>query len=627
MASASPSASSHRGNNGLYGGQLPPLVTFGLSLATCALLDRSFHSPARPAPPSAAAAACLVWGLFTRAVGALYLVSFASLRPQIVAIAGARGLFPAAAHLARVRKDIAPPRRYVHFPAALFCCSATDATLRGACALGMLAGAAVVLGLPCSRWLLLGCWAIFTLLSSALPLLQYPWDCLLMETGATCALLLPPLAPVWEGRLGLEPSVPPSAAAVWTVRLLLVRVMLGMGKFKFSRGWRHDDNQLYIKWFLSWQPLPTPLAYWAHHAVPDWVFVLLMRGMYFVEVAMPACYLSTTYWLRVCAAIFTACLQLGIQLSGNYGTFNLLTCALALPLVAPACEASRRGASAAELLAAAVLNLLGLVHFPHNSYTTNVWPFAAGSREIAALPAFARRPVAAALAVARAVAPLHLAHGYGVFTPLAPRNCTWQRRVIQLRVSFDGGETCPLELHQKHNATSTCRQSLGFFAPHQPRLDHHLYYEAMEVALQETTLLSPYFAAGAPLIARLARRLIERQPDVLQLLDAQSAAALAAAPAAPTHILVHRLWVRFATPAERQASAGLVWVRCDPPPGDDGDFVDVFEAPHVRHPPESTAPKITLCGAVEGGPMHLPKLSELRIQGFWAHWPARAARR
>ena len=31
-------------------------------------------------------------------------------------------------------------------------------------------------------------------------------------------------------------------------------------------------------------------------------------------------------------------LQLGIQLTGNYGTFNVLTAALAIPLLAPDCR-------------------------------------------------------------------------------------------------------------------------------------------------------------------------------------------------------------------------------------------------------------------------------------------------
>ena len=100
-----------------------------------------------------------------------------------------------------------------------------------------------------------------------------PWDGLLSEMAFAIATLLPPLAPLHacfvngggvNGGVGgvnggaargcgFVKGAVPSAVAQWTLRLMLVRVVLGMGKFKFSRGWSHPANHAYLQGFLSWQ--------------------------------------------------------------------------------------------------------------------------------------------------------------------------------------------------------------------------------------------------------------------------------------------------------------------------------------------------------------------------------------
>ena len=96
-------------------------------------------------------------------------------------------------------------------------------------------------------------------------------------------------------------------------------------------------------------------------------------------------------------------------------------------------------------------------------------------------------------------------------------------------------------------------RALRWFAPHQPRLDHHLFYEAMRIDLAETTLLNPYYAYGAGLLPRLAHRLMEWEPSVLALLEPRGVrGARACAP--PTHVAFVRRWARFATDEEGVAA-------------------------------------------------------------------------
>src|SRR6478609_5193482 len=85
----------------------------------------------------------IVWGLFTRLLGVLYLIAFASLFPQIIPMVGVAGIFPVHHWFARLRKDFPAPRRYAFFPTLLWF-SHTDTALRVFGMLGMAAAISVI---------------------------------------------------------------------------------------------------------------------------------------------------------------------------------------------------------------------------------------------------------------------------------------------------------------------------------------------------------------------------------------------------------------------------------------------------------------------------------------------------
>ena len=80
----------------------------------------------------------LVWGLFTRGLGVVFLISFASLAGQIVRCAGPQGGVPIGPRLAKIAEDFPTWRRFFYFPTLLWlnqlatrCCARCRWSARG----------------------------------------------------------------------------------------------------------------------------------------------------------------------------------------------------------------------------------------------------------------------------------------------------------------------------------------------------------------------------------------------------------------------------------------------------------------------------------------------------------------
>jgi hypothetical protein len=246
----------------------------------------------------------VVWGLFTRAVGGTFLITFAGLRGQISVLIGEDGIHPAAALLQTVWRDLYPflgPRddhpssahtasrlaaaraalrrarantlefgrrmlssfhAFRLFPTVFWLTGCSDASLRAAMDAGCVVSASIVYGGGSfTPALLLAAWFLFLSVATVSPEVGYPWDCLLLEVGlATAVSMLAPLP--LHAKLSFAAVSAPCAEASLVLRLLLVRVMVGMGKLKFAAGW--TQHSLYLKQYMMWQPLPTRLAWWLY---------------------------------------------------------------------------------------------------------------------------------------------------------------------------------------------------------------------------------------------------------------------------------------------------------------------------------------------------------------------------
>src|SRR6185295_10103215 len=117
----------------------------------------------------------LVWGIYTRGLGLLLLISFSSLAGQIVRGAGSQGGLPIARRLAKLKEDFPSWRRFVYFPTLLWV-NDSDAMLRLLTLGGMAAAAVVVYGGPASFAALVVCYVFYLSLDMAAGLI-FPWDC------------------------------------------------------------------------------------------------------------------------------------------------------------------------------------------------------------------------------------------------------------------------------------------------------------------------------------------------------------------------------------------------------------------------------------------------------------------
>jgi hypothetical protein len=429
-----------------------------------------------------------VWGLFTRGIGLVYIVSFLSLSGQVLPYAGERGALPVRRVLARITRDFPGPRRFVYFPTLLWFDS-SDRMLRGLTLLGALSGAMVVFGGPFSPVALAVCYVCQLSLDLAMALI-FPWDCVLFEC-TLLGLFLPATRALPE----LGASALPAPAIAWAYRLLLFRVMFGFGKQKFV-GARKQDRA-YLRGFLINQPLPSKLA-WFAQKLPLPLLSAAVWFMFVVEVPAPFLALWPGVPSVICA-VLTALLMLGIQAMGTFGFFSLITLVLCLPLLdgttplAFSLSAAFGDPKLAAATAFALLHSLGaLAALPFNSWLGQSWHTWAYWYQ---LP----RAVQPCLELLRLLHPFRWLHPYGVFPP---NNTPAVKMVPVFEVSWDNESWHELAFRY---SVSHERSAPRFIAPHHPRGDQALIYDTF--GLNATSLMngvlgiwSPYpYASRAPL--------------------------------------------------------------------------------------------------------------------------------
>src|SRR5687768_16536867 len=136
-----------------------------------------------------------IWGLFTRGLGLIFIISFASLIGQIVKGAGEKGGMPIGRRLEKIAEDFPTWRRFLYFPTVLWI-SRSDAMLRVLVWVGLIAACCVVYGGPISPYAIAVCYLCYLSLDMAIGLI-FPWDCVLFE-AVLLGLFLPETLPLPE---------------------------------------------------------------------------------------------------------------------------------------------------------------------------------------------------------------------------------------------------------------------------------------------------------------------------------------------------------------------------------------------------------------------------------------------
>jgi Lipase maturation factor len=434
----------------------------------------------------------LVWGLFPRIVGLIYVFAFGSLISQAEQIGGSRGQQPIQPWLARIRRDYPGVRRFWEYPTLLWFVR-SDAALKALPTIGFGCGLCAIYGGSAGHVALLFAWIIWLSLE---PLgLIFPWDTMLQEVG-----FLVLFVPTAQRLPSLYASSLPLPSVAFMARWFVLRLMFGFGKDKFIGVTKSDA--LYLRGFFVWMPLPNPVGWYAHHA-PAWLLRLSHNFMFFAEIIAPVLGLFSGI-PRVISCATLVALMIGIQGTGNWGYFNISYILLCVCLLdvrssifdlshAPWAAGATHGSELAVHITMGVMFFGSLFYLPLNSWFTRSWVhwpsnFMYWKKQRSAMLKFHH-----ALTPLRLLAPLRLLNGYGVFPP----NSTPPLRMVPVFEGTEDGVNWKQYGYKYMPAFAHSRPP--FLAPGHARFDQATYYFGN--GIHSASLIGSALPHGAPHMA------------------------------------------------------------------------------------------------------------------------------
>ncbi|MEN8176634.1 MAG: lipase maturation factor family protein, partial [Pseudomonadota bacterium] len=425
----------------------------------------------------------LVSWLFLRLLGLTFLVAFVSISSQITGLVGSDGILTLSQTLAMIAAEHGPQRFW--FAPTLFWINSSDTALLSVCLVGAAASGLVLLNLL-TRPMLVLAFVLHLSLWVAMPVFgNIQPDALLLEVGLLAIFL-----------------TTGSRIVIWLFRWLLFRFMLLSGLVKLLT---HDSSWAHLTaldFHYQTQPLPTPLAWYAHQ-LPEWFQQLSVLSMFGIELVLPWLILLPRR-LRFVAAWGFLLLQVAISLTGNYYFLNLLTIFLclflfddrALARLLPSRLAARlhyRLPAPGRLATSAAAVLAGVVVVVD---LAGIWQ------------RIEQRPLPKPLATIAATASrFGVTNFYGFFGTM-----NTVRREIVVEGSRDGEHWRTYEFRYKPGDVRRC---LRWSIPHQPRLDWTLWFAAGEPPYRNLwfgDLLYKLLEGAPPVLALLADNPFPGQP-------------------------------------------------------------------------------------------------------------------
>lgn len=484
---------------------------------------------------------------FHRALALVFLAAWLSLGAQVRLLIGARGLLPLADLVEAARATAPGGLELRAFPSWLVL-APRDGVLVGGAVAGItlavlsLAGVATRLCVAAQTILYLG-YAV-----ACRTFLGFQWDNLLIEAG-TLATFLPP------GRAA------PVAHFLFRALLFKLYFESGLAKWQSPVGdWRDGSAMTF---YYQTAPLPTALAWFAHHLPAAWHH-FESRATLAMELVVPFAAFGPRR-ARVAAAVALTSFQLANAATANYGFFCYLSAALHLFLLDDADVRGWRGRLAHLLPAVSarvgriaawrppsplfalsclrwlhlpllpwrrravtVLGALGATAWVTLSLTEGAFLFAGAD------PASrAARPLTALLELEQ---PFRVVDSYHLFAAI-----TRERIEPELQVETEPGQWRALDFKYK---PGPLERPPPLVAPHQPRVDFLLWFYGLSFKRRQPAYMTA-----------LLDRLCEDPAAVASLFTTTT----------PLHVRAVRIafWdYRFTTPAERRATSAW-WARRD----------------------------------------------------------------
>jgi hypothetical protein len=438
--------------------------------------------------------------VWLRALGVIFFSAFYALWFQIHGLIGPRGILPAREYLPYA-KQVIGVQAYWRIPSLLWI-DASRGTLTALIVAGLIASVALVLNLWPRVAIGIAGVCFLSFVAAAQVFSGYQSDGMLLEAALLSLFLAP------RGlRPGLGRTDPPTRAAVFLLQWEWFRIYFESGAVKLLSGEEQWRNLTAMDKYYENGPLPTPLAWyvqqWPHgfHAMSALVTLIVELGV---------------AWLlfvphrraRLAAFLITTPLQIGIILTANYAFLNYVVLALGFLLVEDR-TAPQPVEARPHFVQRVALPLL---------FVATILDF-----------------LAPTLPPARWLAPFRVANSYGLFAVM-----TRARYELEFQGTRDGRTWVAYPFRYKPQRPNDPPR---FFAPYQPRFDWNLWFASFGEL------------RGDPWIMAVQQRLLENEPDVLQLFagnpfDKQP----------PKAVRVMRWRYRFTTHEER-ARTGAWWAR------------------------------------------------------------------
>ncbi len=443
--------------------------------------------------------------MFLRLLGCIHLAAFGSYAFQIIGLNGSHGILPTAEYLRNVASQYGPERFWL-LPTVAWC-NCTDGFLQGITIAGSALSVLVILGIATGASLSVLAVLWLSLVTGGGEFTGFQSDGMLVEATVLSLFITPwqLFEPPWPVPLRIRRQSPPRVLGIWLLRFMLFRIMWVSGIVKIASGdptWRDFTAMDY---HYETQPIPTPLAWYAHH-LPSWMHKLSVLFMFFSELIAPLLMFARRNW-RVISFVPMFFLHFGIALTGNYTFLNFLLMLLCITVLDD--QAIKRFFPA-KLIQAIEDSQVAVADATESKSKRSIWLrkaqvvlfnsaaclfFAiAGSRLLASIgfAPFIPPPLLEALELA---GPLRLADSYGLFAVM-----TTTRPEIVFQGSNDAVNWRSYEF--KYKPGDNLKRPPPWVEPHMPRLDWRLWFAAMEPV------------DNNPWVLKLVRCLLKGSPDV-----------------------------------------------------------------------------------------------------------------
>jgi hypothetical protein len=429
--------------------------------------------------------------LFHRLFAVVSLGAWLSLGSQVRVLLGSRGLLPVGEFMDAVRADGGVT---VFDLPTVFWRFHSDGLLVGGTILGALLAVAALAGLRPRL-----CFALSTALYLSYAVvgrdfLSFQWDNLLLECGLLAAFL---------------PAGRKAPLVHFLFRLLLFKLYFESGVAKWQSPLRDWQDGSAMTYYYETAPLPTWLAFTAHH-LPAWWHHLESRATLVLELVVPFLIFGPRR-ARLAAGFSFAFFQICNAATANYGFFCYLAAALSVFLLDDA-DVERAGARLASYLPVrirpGVTRLLSLhrplAGQPPPRPVALRWLGRAGAALLVLVSLvgglYEFTEPGPALAVAAPLFELNqrfrLVNTYHLFASITRERIEPELQTLaegadlsradEQSAGTDGGWTAQDLWHKPGDP----RRAPDFVAPHQPRVDFQLWFYGLAFQRREPAYVS-----------------------------------------------------------------------------------------------------------------------------------------